>query len=121
MDCRPDKRCSNHYIYYCHRDTIEATGRGVNSLDEKRNAAPGSQPDTAQDERNSHFSETEGKVAESIAQYMQRYPFKKAHELYESVILTMQLLNEVKAAGIKEERAWEVLTLSAAIDCHNRG
>ena len=50
---------------------------------------------------------------------MQRYPFKKAHELYESVILTMQFLNEVKAAGIKEERAWEVLTLSAAIDCHN--
>lgn len=112
-------------------------------MDDKKSAAPGSQPDTTQEYvielseseiaaieaeaaeshtgADNHFSETEKTVADSIAQYMQRYPFGKAHELYEAIILTMQFLNDVKAAGIAEERAWEVLTLSSVIDCHNRG
>lgn len=95
--------------------------KGVNITDNKKSATPGNQPDAAQDPYNHYFSVAEGQVADSIAKYMQRYPFKKAHELYEAIILTMQFLNDVKAAGINEERAWEVLTLSATIDCHNRG
>lgn len=90
-------------------------------MDDKKSAAPGDQPDATQSQCNNHFSETEKKVADSIAQYMQRYPFGKAHELYEAIILTAQFLNDIKAAGIEEGRAWEVLTLSSVIDCHNRG
>ena len=67
-----------------------------------------------------HFSVEERKAAERIVEYMQRYPYLKAHELYETIELTLKFPSDLQETGIAKEKFGEVVFPVDAIDWHER-
>lgn len=67
-----------------------------------------------------HFSVEESNAAKQIVEYMQRYQYHKARDLYAAIELTMKFISDLKKAGVTDEKAWEIISLAATMDCHRR-
>lgn len=72
-------------------------------------------------ELNYHFTVAEDNAAKKIVEYMQRYPYRKARDLYTAIELTMKFISDLKEAGIATEKSWEIISLAETLDCHRRG
>ena len=83
-----------------------------------KNTVPGCQP--SEDQFRVKVSEEEYNAAKQIAEYMKRYPYFEAHELYEAIELALKFASDLEKAGIEKEKFWQIIIYAGSIDWAGR-